>query len=205
MKLFSLSLMVALVCVVDGRWAECKDKRPVTRSEIVKSPRSLYLAYPGKEGPIDYEQYGTYMGIGNSDYQYIIKDRKGLAAATGEGIYPNESVFRDPQYLKLLQSGRLKGSHWSFIEGRDSDINFYKWASTPADPGLKQFFVAVMFERAGLIAEAIKAFHAVAVHFPKTVAYIADTDEKIPRYLGPEAINKAEYTDTWATKTRLGL
>ena len=48
---------------------------------------SLYN--PGKEDIVDYDKYGTFSGLGTSDYRYVIKNRKGLARACGEGIYPD--------------------------------------------------------------------------------------------------------------------
>src|SRR3989338_10985630 len=56
---------------------------------------------PGSESIVDYEKYGRFEGVGTDKYEYRITDRKGLAAALGEGIYPNNSVYKDPNYRLL--------------------------------------------------------------------------------------------------------
>lgn len=171
-----------------GIASQAKDKLPTTRSEIIKNAGHLELASPGIPGAIPYEEFGTFEGVGTEKYRYVIMDKKGLAEAAGEGIFPNTQVIRDPAYRQLLKEGKLSGSHWNFTDSRDASVNFYKWASTQEEPGVKQFFTAVMLERAGLLNEAVKALYAVAVHFPKSVSY---TYYHTPWYLGPAALDRA--------------
>src|SRR3990167_3511973 len=61
---------------------------------------------PGTEVLVDYEKYGKFKGVGSDKYEYKITDRKGLAAALGEGIYPNNSVYKDPNYRMLTTKGK---------------------------------------------------------------------------------------------------
>lgn len=164
-------------------------KVPVTRAEIVKIESDFELAFPGKKGPIKYKKYGQFKDVGTANYRYVIKDKKGLAQAAGEGIFPNRKASRNPGYKELLKEGKLQGNHWSFVDTRTHDVNFYKWATTAEDPGVKQFYTAIMLERLGYIEEAIKAFYAVAVHFPKTVSY---TYYNTPWYVGPVAMDRVE-------------
>src|SRR5580700_7913313 len=46
----------------------------------------------GVNGLVDYAKYGHLVGVGTAGYKYVITDPAGLAAAEGEGIYPNTSA-----------------------------------------------------------------------------------------------------------------
>jgi len=163
--------------------------RPTTRAEAVPSDDKLVLATPGLPGPIPYEKFGRFEGVGTAKYKYVITDRGGLSQAAGEGIYPNSSVSRDPAYQALLRKKELEGNHWNFTDTNTAAKNFYKWATAPEDPGVKQFYTAIMLERAGLLEAAVKGFYAVAVHFPKTVA---TTYYSTPWYMGPASLDRVE-------------
>ncbi len=163
--------------------------RPVTRADIIKSKIPFRLAFPGQKGPIPYERFGKFKDLGTSRYKYEILDRKGLAEAAGEGIFPNIQAAKDPRYKELLKAGKLDGRHWSFTDTADAELNFYKWATAAEEPGVRQFYVAVMMERLGLIEEAIKGFFAVSVHFPKSTSL---TYYNTPWYLGPGALDRVE-------------
>ncbi|MFN0118012.1 MAG: glycoside hydrolase family 2 TIM barrel-domain containing protein [Elusimicrobiota bacterium] len=158
-----------------------------SRFEAVPSKDILVLAFPGKKGAIPYEKFGKFEGVGTKSYRYVISDKNGLAEAAGQGIFPNSSNFKDPKFKELKQSGVLEGNHWNFVDPPYAARNFYKWASTQEDPGVKQFYIAVQLERAGLIEEAIKAYYAVVVHFPKTTSW---TYYKTPWYIGPSSIDR---------------
>jgi beta-glucuronidase len=161
-----------------------------TRAEAVPSDDKLVLASPGMPGPVPYEDFGSFDAVGAENYRYVAKDKKGLAQALPEGIFPNTSdVFKDPSYKYLLEKNELTGSHWQFVDSNTSAKNFYKWASTSEDPGVKQFFTAIMLERAGLIEQAIKAFYAVVVHFPKTFSF---TYYDTPWYVGPSSMDRLD-------------
>jgi len=144
----------------------------------------------GTEGLIKYETYGEFIGLGTGDYKYKIIDRKGLAKAAGEGIYPSSAVYQDPAFKKISQSGKLRGSHWDFTNIDNHQLSFYKWASAPETPGVKQYFTAVALENAGLLKHALKAYHAVAVHFPNQVGW---TFWHTPIYYAHRAMDKLEY------------
>lgn len=189
----SVFILISASCLLSSVFPSpllAKLSRPVTRADVVELEEPLRLAFPGTPGPIPYEKHGRFEGVGTKDYRYVITDKQGLASAAGEGIFPNNEVNRDPRYQDLLRQGRLAGNHWKFVDGRNAEINFYKWASTSEDPGVKQFFTAVMLERAGHIEEAVKAFYAIAVHFPKTVSY---TYYNTPWYVGPAALDRVTH------------
>jgi glycosyl hydrolase family 2 len=162
---------------------------PSTRAEVVPSQDKLKLAFPGINAPADYEKYGHFEELGTAHYHYVITDRPALAAAVGEGIYPNSDVYKDPAYQSLLKAGKLAGNQWRFVDTRTAALNFYKWATAAEDPGVKQFYSAMMLERLGYLREAVKGFYAVAVHFPKAVGY---TYFGTPWYMGPASLDRVE-------------
>lgn len=175
---------------------------PVARAEFIKADQPLTLAFPGQSGPVDYEKFGEFGDLGTKDYRYKITNKKELAEAAGEGIFPNRKASDDPRYKELLKNGALNGTHWDFVDSRNTEANFYKWATTAEDPGVKQFYSAIMLERAGLIEEAIKAFYATAVHFPKTVSY---TYYNTPWYVGPVALDRVEHLLRRHPQIKMGL
>ncbi|MBF0254485.1 MAG: hypothetical protein HQL11_05120, partial [Candidatus Omnitrophica bacterium] len=115
---------------------------------------SFQLYDPGTEELIDYQKYGTFEGLGTGDFKYKITDRKGLSAAAGEGVYPSSSVYKDPAFKKISQAGKLKGSHWDFTNIDNYQLSFYKWATAPETPGVKQYFTAVALQRGGIMMQA---------------------------------------------------
>ncbi|MFH1283261.1 MAG: glycoside hydrolase family 2 TIM barrel-domain containing protein [bacterium] len=151
--------------------------------------QELKLSNPGDETVVNYADYGIFHNIGTQKYRYEITKRKELMAAVGEGIFPNNKVYQDPEYKKLLKEGKLEGTHWNFIDNKNTKINFYKWATAQEDPGVKQYYTAVLFERLGMLKEAIKAYYAVVVHFPRTTSL---TYWQTPWYMGANSIDKIE-------------
>ncbi len=158
------------------------------------------LFEPGTEDIIQYKKYGMFIGLGRGDYQYKITDRKGLGAAVGVGVYPSTSVYKDPAFQKLNAAGKLRGIHWDFTNINDIQLSFYKWATAAETPGVKQYFTAMALEKAGFTLQAIKAYHAVVVHFPKQVGW---TVWRTPIYYALRAQDKIEYLTR--THPELGL
>jgi len=165
--------------------------RPSRKPDEDAAP-AFQLFDSGTEKIIDYEKYGTFTDLGTPQYRYFIKDREGLMQAVGEGIYPNvQGLLKDPGYQKARQSGELEGSVWDFVNSPNLQDNFFKWASNHDQPaGLRQFYIAQMLEKAGLFGQAIKAYQAVVVHFPKT---IGNTFWKTPWYAGPTALDAVSF------------
>ncbi|MBI4323538.1 MAG: hypothetical protein HY596_04590 [Candidatus Omnitrophica bacterium] len=163
----------------------------VIQDALSHATPAFQLADPGSEPVVDYARYGQFHGIGTPQYRYEILDRDGLAAAVGEGIYPNEqSLLRDPAYRAALEADQLTGSVWDFTYHPNVALGFFKWAdSSQESPGVKQFFTAMALERAGLLQQAVKAYDAVLVHFPETVGW---TEFQTPWYVGVVARDKLE-------------
>lgn len=126
----------------------------------------------GTEEIVDYKKYGVFENEGTVDFKYRIKDRKGLAAAVGEGITPNNSVFKDPEYKRLTIEKLLEGDRWTFVGINDNKLSFYKWAATTnEDPGVRQFYTALALENGDLATHAIKAYYALMVNYPKATSF----------------------------------
>src|ERR1051326_6432134 len=119
-------------------------ERPTTRAEVVPSSGKLKLAFPGLPGPAHYEETGHFDGIGTKQYRYVITDQEALSKQVGEGIFPNSMVTRDPRFKQLSKEGKLNGNHWTFADGKDAELAFYKWASVNEDPGVKLFMTSIM-------------------------------------------------------------
>ena len=145
---------------------------------------------PGAESVVDYEKYGTFEGLGTEQYAYKLTHRKELAAAVGEGIYPNNMVYKDPTYRMLVSKGRLAGSAWDYVNIDDQQIGFYKWSTARDTPAVQQFYTAQALERLGEYSHALKAYHSILVHFPKQVGW---TYWHTPLYMGKLALDRIEY------------
>ncbi len=145
---------------------------------------------PGTEDQVDYSKYGEFKGVGTNSYDYKVNDRKGLAAAVGEGIYPNNSVYKDPAYRVLVTKGKLIGSQWDYVNIDDQQLTFYKWATSHDTPAVQQYYTALALEKLGETRQAIKAYYAVLVHFPKQAGW---TVFRTPLYMGKLAIDRIEF------------
>jgi len=156
-----------------------------------QDPASFKLSDPGADKIVNYAKYGTFEGIGTSAYKYKVTDQAGLTKAVGEGIYPNaSSVLKDPDYKRFKQEGKLKGTHWDFINSPDYQSNFYKWATAAEKRGVKLFYTAFALEKSGHIRHAIKAYHALVVNFPDTTGW---TYWHTPWSVAQVAIDRIKY------------
>ncbi len=175
----------ASIDAIDGKVTEEKVQH-------AKSQKTMpTLAFPGDD-VVDYTRYGKFQNAGTKDYHYSLFDNPGLAAAQGEAIYPNlTDIYKDPQYKKALQDGRLKGSHWDFVDSDDMQAAIYKWSATTEETaGVRLFYKGAIFERAHMYFEAIKCYQAIVVFFPNTVAW---TYWQTPWYPGQAAIAKIKH------------
>ncbi|MBU4333958.1 MAG: tetratricopeptide repeat protein [Candidatus Omnitrophica bacterium] len=145
----------------------------------------------GSENVIDYTKYGKFLEVGTSKYSYKIEDLDGLVKALGEGIYPNtSSVYNNPRYKIVRQEGRLSGKHWEYINSDDLEAAYFKWVTAPEPQGVKLFYTGMIFEKAGMYHQALKAYYALIVHFPKTVSW---TNWQTPWYPAQAAISKIRH------------
>ena len=152
---------------------------------------SFRIADIGAEKIVNYSRYGEFKNIGTKDYKYRIKDQAGLCKAVGAGIYPNASaILKDPQYKEFKEQDKLKGSHWNFVNTKDHQANFYKWATAAESRGVQLFYTALALEKAGHYTQALKTYYAIVVHFPQSIGW---TYWRTPWYIGQVAIDKIKY------------
>ena len=159
-----------------------------THGEAMSLEFKLYD--PGTEDIVDYEKYGAFVGLGTDKYEYKLTNRKRLAAAVGEGVYPNNSVYKDPTYRMLVTKGKLAGSQWDYVNIDDQQLAFYKWATSHDTPAVQQFYLALALEKLGQTRHAIKTYHAILVHTPKQIGW---TFWHTPLYMGKLALDRIEY------------
>lgn len=149
------------------------------------------LVKRGKERVIDYIKYGKFLNVGTDKYHYSITDIEGLSEAIGEGIYPNTSdVYKNPRYKELKQAGRLEGSHWDYVNKDDLEAAYFKWVTAREPWGVRLFYIGMIFEKAKMYHEALKAYHALVIHYPNAVAW---TYWQTPWYPGQAAIAKIRH------------
>jgi len=167
-------------------------KNPLDAAPVKQAPKTLpVLKFPGTDEVVDWTKYGQFLNLGSPNFHYQIIDQAGLEAALGEGIYPNiADVYKDPGYRKALRSGRLKGSHWDFVNTTDLQAAFYKWVTAPESWGVRLFYIGQIFEKAGMYSQAIKAYHSLIVNFPATIAW---TYWQTPWYPAQAAVYKIQY------------
>ncbi|NQT22877.1 MAG: hypothetical protein HQ579_05475, partial [Candidatus Omnitrophica bacterium] len=92
-------------------------------------PKAAFKLYDrGSEKIIQYEKYGQFVNQGKPDYKYLVKNRKALMNAAGEGVFPSNAVYQDPLYKELSKEKKLNGSHWDFLSLNEPVLVFYKWA-----------------------------------------------------------------------------
>jgi len=158
---------------------------------VSQLPTKVVLYDPGKEEFVNYEKFGKFENAGTKDYKYVVTDQEGLSAAVGEGVYPNTTSLRwDPEYKKALKEKRLEGNHWDFVHSPDLEAAFLKWATAPEPPGVRLYYTGLILEKSGLIAQAIKCYYAIVVHFPGSYGW---TYWHTPWYVGQAAISKINY------------
>jgi len=179
-KSFFILILLCILCIgIPG----------VTLASVPDSSVATFsLPDEDTEFPVDYWKYGQFTRVGTSHYRYQIGDRNGLSRAAGIGVYPNTDAFRSERRRQLREDGCLDGSHWSFINTDDMEAAFYKWTTAPEDPGVRQYFTAEVLKAAGHLKQAVKAYYAVIVHFPRSACWGADGS--FVWYVAPVAIEK---------------
>lgn len=178
----TLGLILSVLMISINVFAAKNETKPIV-------PINFYNE--GTEEIVDYENYGVFENVDTNKYKYKPTDFKALKEASGEGIYPNVAdVYKNPEYKQLKKEGKLEGNQWDFVNTTDFNLNYYKWATTQEDPGVKLYYTALALENAGYYARAVKAYYALVVFFPRTVGI---TFWKTPWYVAPVAIEKIKY------------
>jgi len=107
---------------------------------------------------VDYTEYGTFQKVGTEKYFYRMHDPEGLAAAVGEGIYPNNgAVYNNPRYKIVKSEGRLEGNHWDFVNSDDLEASYFKWFTAKEPWGVRLFYIGmILIERCSFFIEIFK-------------------------------------------------
>ena len=177
----------ASIDVMSGK-AQHDEEMKQKRASVKTMPN---LQFKGKEAVVDYAKYGKFLNVGTKNYHYQIKDVKALADAVGEGIYPNlTDVYKDLNYKKALKEGRLEGSHWDFVRSDDLEAAIFKWATASEPWGVRLFYIGMIYEKAKMYEQALKAYHALIVHYPNATAW---TYWQTPWYPAQAAIAKIKH------------
>ncbi|MDR1695644.1 MAG: hypothetical protein LBR69_03310 [Endomicrobium sp.] len=154
-------------------------------------PAPFQIDDEGKYGWIDYSLYGEFRNLGTKEYKYAVTDTLELRKASGSGIYPNtQSVYREKGYEKYVKAKKLEGDKWKYVNSGDYQADFYKWATASEDPGVKLYYTAYAMDKAGNYSQAIKAYYACLVFFPRAVGY---TQWKTPWYIATVCIDRIKY------------
>lgn len=150
------------------------------------------IADPGTEFPIRYEKYGNFTGIGTNSYKYKIADRPGLVKASGAGVTPNViSLPKDPAYIKWKATHPGPYNAWDYVGTDNPQDDFYIWATArDVGPGAKLLFTGKALDAAGHHKQALKAFHAIMVQFPREACWSAD--HTFVWYVANEAISQID-------------
>ena len=131
---------------------------------------------PGTESIVDYEKYGEYLNAGTKDFRYVIKDREGLARASGEGIDPSLSITNNPEYRKALRSNKLKGDWWKHVGTSNPQLDYFVWAHAPEDPGVRLLYVGKAMEKGGHLMHALKAYRAAMILYPDAACWSSGSE-----------------------------
>ena len=173
-----LSACLLLPSAISAGWAASSPEAPIKSSD---SPAA----------PVDYERFGTFDDIGTHRYRYNIADRAGLAEAVGVGVFPNDGDLQnDPEYRRLQKEHRLDGPLDKFRPEVDPVLAYYKWVAQKGaqNQGLRLYNIARSLESMGRPWQALKAYHAVVIHFPKSIAWQGSS----PWYIGVSSLDSVQ-------------
>lgn len=149
---------------------------------------SFPLYNPGLSSVLDYTQYGEFRNRRTKNFRYTTKKRGLLRMDIGAGIMPNvEGIKLDLEFQRLKSEGLLAMSPWKALKLDDDQRAFYIWTQARVGGGARAYFTAVALERAGHILQAIKAYYAVVVHYPKS--YVWGEDRSFVWYCAQAAMD----------------
>ena len=149
---------------------------------------SFELASPGSRQVVDYTQYGEFKNVDTENYVYEVRDADGLARASGEGVPPDASILEDLAF-KIYYSEHPHEDPWKHRNGSPQEDLFAWSQASGMDDGARLFYTAEALRRGGHIVQALKAYHAIVVLYPKAIVWAAD--HGFYWYVAPEAIYRA--------------
>ncbi len=188
--------LVGMMGIVGGSFASAAtmgDRSLAYRMEAgYPLPKPIFpIEDEGEEGWIDFSRFGVFHDEGTADYHYELTDPEGLRRAMGVGLYPDPvDVEKEPGFARMASSGRLAMDTWQALESDDLRAAFYVWARSAEPDGVRLFFTGRILERAGHIRQALKAYRAALVLFPRAVAW--GRDGTFFWYVAPAALAASE-------------
>ena len=145
--------------------------------QCVEAAEALFKLYdPGTEEIVDYSKYGEFLNVGTKDFRYAIKDRAGLARASGEGVDPSLSITNNPDFRKALKAGKLKGDWWKHVGTSNPQLDYFVWANAPEDPGVRLLYVGRAMEKGGHLMNALKAYRAAMILYPDSACWSSGSE-----------------------------
>lgn len=150
----------------------------------------------GDSFPVSFEKYGNFSGKGTNNFKYKIVNRAGLAKAMGAGLFPNNSsLSADPAYMEWSKknNNRINFNPWDFVQSGNPQNDFYVWVSAQtqdAQPGTKLLYLGQALAEAGHFTQALKAYHAVLIHYPREAT--PSTDHSYVWYVADQALSRID-------------
>ncbi len=131
---------------------------------------------PGTEEIVDYEKYGEFRNPGTKDFRYVIRDSEGLAKASGEGIDPSRTITNNPHFVKAKKAGRIKADWWGRVNTSDPELDYFTWANSAEEPGVRLLFVGKSMEKGGNYIHALKAYRAAMILYPDSACWSSGSE-----------------------------
>jgi hypothetical protein len=129
----------------------------------------------GTEDIVDYEKYGEFQNVGTKSFIYVMKDREGLAKASGEAVDPN-TITNNPEFRQALAEGKLKDDWWKRVNTSKPQLDYFVWSVAPEDPGVRLLFVGKALEKGGHLMHALKAYRAAMILYPDSACWSAGAE-----------------------------
>lgn len=146
----------------------------------------------GASFPVNYEKYGNFSGRGTNNFKYKIVNRMGLAKAVGAGLYPNNfSLSADPTYIAWTRKNRTDYNPWDFLQSGNPQNDFYVWVTAQdVGPATKLLYLGQALADGGHYTQALKAYYAILVHFPRESC--PSTDHSYVWYVADQALSRID-------------
>lgn len=175
---------------IDVMMGQYEDKETAGVKPVLKTVPPVFN--PGTDQIVDYRKYGEFVNVGTKDYKFAVSQPRELAQAVGYGIYPSNvtNIIKSEEYQKVKKEGRLDMTHWDSLRSSDLEAAYFKWINAPEPVGIRLYYLGLIFERAKMYYQALKAYHALIVHAPDTVAW---TYWQTPWYPAQAAISKIKF------------
>jgi len=125
----------------------------------------------GSDEMIDYLEYGYYLNLDTDQFQFVTTNLQGLAEVSGDGVDPSRSVYENPEYKKAAEAGKTDTDWWKHVTSSNPQLDFFVWVDSQEEPGVRQFYLGKVLERAGHLTQALKAYRACMMLYPDAASW----------------------------------